>query len=133
MEIPILRNKQDLLESGSYRVRVGEWYRTESALGSHVFVRFDVLEKGLAHHCIKAWVDAELTGGERPSQLYSWISALEFDGEALPDGYSLETATLLLREALAEVEFVDEHPLFYNQITRLCPLNGTAGRHAEAP
>jgi hypothetical protein len=74
-----------------------------------------------------------LTGDERPSQLYSWISALEFDGEALPDGYSLDTATLLLREALAEVEFVDEHPLFYNRITRLSPLNGTAGRHAGAP
>jgi hypothetical protein len=49
----------------------------------------------------KERVDAELRGGERPLQLYSWISALEFDGGPLPEGYSLETASLLLRKAWA--------------------------------
>jgi hypothetical protein len=39
----------------------------------------------------------------------------------------------LLREALAEVEFVDEHPLFYNRIVRLSPLGDPAAGDAEAP
>jgi len=127
MEIPMLPTRHNLLESGSYRVKVGEWTIMESIFGRHVVIRFDVLEKGLAHRCVTMCADAELTGGERPSQLYSWISALVFGGEALPEGYSLKTVSLLLREALAQIERIDDGGLSYNRIVQLSPLHG-AGR-----
>jgi hypothetical protein len=88
-------------------------------------------------------VDAELVGGEQPSQLYSWISALEFGGEALAEGYRLETASLLLREACAVIEAVDDEGVLYNRIARLSPLRGAlapaqpcgpgGGRDTETP
>ena len=84
-----------LLEPGVYRVRVGECHIIEDHLGTWVVIRFDLLERGQAQRSIKAWTNAELIGGERPSQLYSWISALDFGGEALPEGFGLESATLL--------------------------------------
>jgi hypothetical protein len=87
-------------------------------------MQFDVVEKGPAQRSMTACVDADLTGGEHPSQLYSWISALEFDGKALPEGYSLERACLLLREAWATIEAVREGPLLYNRILGLSPLRG---------
>ena len=124
MEIPMLRSRHTLLPSGAYHVRVGEWYKMESVLGIHMVMQFDVVEKGPAQRSMTACVDADLTGGEHPSQLYSWISALEFDGKALPEGYSLERACLLLREAWATIEAVREGPLLYNRILGLSPLRG---------
>jgi hypothetical protein len=103
---------------------VGEWYKTECAFGIHMAMRFDVVEKGPAQRSMTVWVDADLTGGAYPSQLYSWISALEFDGKALPEGYSLKKACPLLREAWATIEAFEEGPLLYNRILRLSPFRG---------
>ena len=131
MEIPMLPTRHNLLESGSYRVKVGEWYTMDSIFGRHVVIRFDVLEKGPAHRCATLCVDAELTGGERPSQLYSYVSALVFGGEALPQGYSLKTVGLLLREALAQIERIDDGGLSYNRIARLSPFKDKGEKQWE--
>jgi len=124
MEIPMIQTRHNLLEPGAYHVKVGEWTIMESIFGCHVVMRLDLVEEGLTHRSVTVCVDAELTGGEEPSQLYSWISALVFAGEALPEAYTLETASLLLREAWAGIEVVDDEGVLYNRIARLSPLRG---------
>jgi len=133
MEIPMLPTRHNLLESGSYRVKVGECHIIEDRLGTWVVIGFDLMEKGLSPRSVKAWTNAELIGGERPSPLYSWISALEFGGEALPEEYSLETASLLLREAWAVIEVVDDGGLPYNRIARLSPCRIEQWHHEDTP
>jgi hypothetical protein len=49
-----------------------------------------------------------LSGGKRPSKLYSWTSALLFGGKPLPEGYDLDTDELLDRGALAMIEVVEK-------------------------
>jgi hypothetical protein len=44
---------------------------------------------------------------------------LVFGGEALPEGYGLEKASLLLREVWAVIEVVDDEGLLYNHIATL--------------
>jgi hypothetical protein len=127
METAKSQTRCNLLKPGAYRVRMGECHIIEDRLGTWVVIRFDLLEKGLAHRSIKAWTNAELIGGERPSELYSWISALEFGGEALPEGYSLEKADLLLRKAWAVIAVIDGDGVPYNRVVQLLPLRG-AGR-----
>ena len=122
MEIPMIQTRHNPLEPGAYHVKVGEWTIMESIFGRHVVMRLGLVEEGLPHRSVTACVDAELTGGEEPSQLYSWISALVFGGEALPKAYSLEAASLLLREAWAVIEAVDDEGLLYNRIARLSPF-----------
>ena len=34
MEIPMLPTRHNLLESGSYRVKVGEWYTMDSSISA---------------------------------------------------------------------------------------------------
>ena len=118
------RTKRVLLKSGLYRVRVGRWATVETPFNTCVEFRFDLRDKGLKRYCIEASVNAELIGGEQPSQLYSWISALVFDGKALPEGYTLRTASLLLREAWAAIALIDNTGLPHNRIVRLYPLRG---------
>ena len=122
MEIPMIRTRHNLLEPSPYRVKVGEWTIMDSIFGRQVVIRFGLVEEGLTHRCVNTCVDAELVGGEAPSQLYSWIAALVFGGEALPKAYSLEAASLLLREAWAVIEAVDDEGLLYNRIARLSPF-----------
>jgi hypothetical protein len=76
-------------------------------------------------------VEAVLIGGERRSTLYSWISALVFHGKPLPEGSTLNTASLLLREALAGIALIDRDGLLYNRIFCLYPLRGPAGADAQ--
>jgi hypothetical protein len=63
-----------------------------------------------------------LSGGKRPSKLYSWTSALLFGGKPLPEGYDLDTDELLGREALALVEVVEKDGVSYNRIAQLLPV-----------
>jgi len=70
-----------------------------------------------------------LSGGKPSSKLYSWTSALVFGGEALPEGYGLETASLLLREAWAVIEVVDDEGVLYNRIAQLFPLRAIRLAH----
>jgi hypothetical protein len=115
------------LEPGVYRVTVAEWYILETPFGTSVVMRFErPKKKGWLRPSIKVWVDADLTGGERPSRLYSWISALAFDGGPLPEGYSLETASLLLRKARAVIDVVERDGVRCNRIVRLLPLLNSA-------
>jgi hypothetical protein len=131
MEIFMLKSRRALVESGAYHVKVGEWYEMESELGTHVVIRFDLVDEGPMQRSVVACVDAELTGGKEPSQLYSWISALLFGGKPLPEGYSLRTDSPLLREAWLEIEAFHEGPLHYNRIIRLSPLRDEAGDDAR--
>jgi hypothetical protein len=90
---------------------------------------FDVLDEEFAGRCVpkglrKAWAAAKLSGGRRPSKLYSWTSALLFAGKPLPDGYDLDTDALRNREALAVVEVIDRDGVLYNRIAQLFPLRG---------
>jgi hypothetical protein len=127
MATAIRKNRRKPLEPGIYHVEVSEWYLYESCFGMQVTMRFHLLEEGLTNRYIHAVTDFDLTGGERPSQLYSWISALVFGGEALPIGYSLTAASPLSRQAWAEIEMDDDESPLYNRIVRLSPLRG-AGR-----
>jgi len=73
----------------------------------------------------------DLSGLERPDRShYSWISVLEFDGQPLPEGYSLETASLLLREAWAVIDVVERDGVRCNRIVQLLPawLTGALDR-----
>ena len=124
MGTKISRTKRVLLEPGVYRVRVGRWVTVETPFNTYVEFRFDLRDKGLKRYCIEASVNAELIGGEQPSELYSWISALVFGGKALPEGYTLRTASLLLREAWAAIALIDNNSLSHNRIVRLYPLRG---------
>jgi hypothetical protein len=130
MEIPMLRNRPALLEPGNYHVRVGDCYIMDGIFGREVVLRFDLLEKGLTDLSLDEWTEAALIGGRQPSRLYSWISAMVFDGKPLPAGYRLRTASLLLREALAGIALVDYDRLLYNRILCLYPLR--AAKETEA-
>ena len=145
------------LEPGVYRVTVAEWYTLETPFGTSVVIRFErPKKKGWLRPSIKVTVDPELTGGERPSRLYSWISALVFDGGplprrppfvfgsgfcgapprcafqrgrrrgGLPEGYSLHTTSLLLRKARAVIDVVERDGVRYNRIVQLLPLLNSA-------
>ena len=95
--------------------------------GPQVVMRFDVLDEEFAGRCVKAWAAAKLSGGRRPSKLYSWTSALLFAGKPLPDGYDLDTDALRGREATALVEVIDRDGVLYNRVAQLFPSRG-AGR-----
>jgi hypothetical protein len=126
MDISKLVRKHNLFEPGHYCVKVAYWYLLESSFGRHVGIRFDVVEERPTNRFIEENVDAVLTGGERPSRLYRFISALVFDGKPLPEGYSLETASLLHREASAAVALIDRDGLLFNRIAWLSPLQDSA-------
>jgi hypothetical protein len=95
-------------------------------------MRFDVLDEEFAGRCIKAWAAAKLSGGRRPSKLYSWTSALLFAGKPLPDGYDLDTDALRNREALALVEVVEKNGVLYDRIVQLFPLRRAERRGGDA-
>ena len=54
MEIPMLRNRPDLLEPGNYRVKVGDCCIMDGMFGREVVMRFDLLDEGFAGRCVKA-------------------------------------------------------------------------------
>jgi hypothetical protein len=120
----IPQTKYDVLEPGTYRVRLGAVAVEDGIYGTQVVMRFDVLDEEYAGRCIKAWAAAKLSGGRRPSKLYSWTSALLFAGKPLPDDYDLDTDALRNREALALVEVVERDGVSYNRVVQLFPLHG---------
>ena len=76
----------------------------------------------------------DLSGLSRPDRShYSWISALEFDGQPLPEGYSLETASLLLREAWAVIDVVERDGVRCNRIVQLLPLQSNHSPNPQIP
>jgi len=123
----IPQTKDDVMAPGTYHVRLGAVAVEDGVYGAQVVMRFDVLDEEFAGRCIKAWAAAKLSGGRRPSKLYSWTSALLFGGMPLPDDYDLDTDALRKREAVAVVEVVERDGVLYNRIVQLFPLRG-AGR-----
>jgi hypothetical protein len=121
----IPQTKYDVLPPGTYRVRLGAVAVEDGIYGTQVVMRFDVLDDEFAGRCVKAWAAAKLSGGRRPSKLYSWTSALLFAGKPLPEGYDLDTDALRNREAWAVVEVIDRDCVLYNRIAQLFPLRGT--------
>jgi len=71
----IPQTRYDVLEPGTYRVRLGAVAVEDGSYGTQVAMRFDLLDEGFAGRCVKAWAAAKLSGGKRPSKLYSWASA----------------------------------------------------------
>jgi hypothetical protein len=126
----IPQTKYHVLPPGTYRVRLGAVAVEDGIYGTQVVMRFDVLDEEFAGRCIKAWAAAKLSGGRRPSKLYSWTSALLFGGKPLPDGYDLNTDALRNREAWALVEVIDRDGMLYNRITQLFPCR-IEQRHSE--
>jgi hypothetical protein len=122
----IPQTKYDALAPGTYRVKLGAVAVEDGIYGTQVVMRFDVLDDGFRGRFIpkglrKAWAAAKLSGGRRPSKLYSWTSALLFAGKPLPDGYDLDTDALRNREAWALVEAIDRDGVLYNRIAQLFP------------
>jgi len=122
----IPQTKHDVLGPGTYRVRLSAVAVEDGIYDTQVVMRFDVLDEEFAGGWVKAWAAAKLSGGRRPSKLYSWTSALLFAGKPLPEGYDLDTDALRNREALAVVEVVEKEGLFYNRIVQLFPLRAAA-------
>jgi hypothetical protein len=129
----IPQTKYDVLPPGTYRVRLGALAVEDGIYGKQVVMRFDVLDEEFAGRCIKAWAAAKLTGGRRPSKLYSWTSALLFGGMPLPDDYDLDTDALRKREALAMVEIVERDGVLYNRIAQLFPLRAARANPSPNP
>jgi hypothetical protein len=127
----IPQTKVDVLAPGTYRVRLGAVAIEDGIYGTQVVMRFDVLDEEFAGRCVKAWAAAKLSGGRRPSKLYTWTSALLFGGKALPADYDLDTDALRKREALAVVEIIERDGVFYNRIVQLFPLRGSERREEE--
>ena len=117
----------EVLAPGMYRAKVGAVAVEDGIYGPQVALRFDLLDVGvdgpsITHRFIQAWAKAKLSGGKRPSKLYSWTSALLFAGKALPEEYDLDTDALLGREALALVEVTEKDGMSTNRIVQLLPL-----------
>ena len=112
----------EVLAPGMYRAKVGAVAVEDGTYGQQVALRFDLLDDGLTDRFVKAWATAKLSGGKRPSKLYSWASALLFAGRALPEEYDLDTDALLGREALALVEVTEKDGMSTNRIVQLFPL-----------
>jgi hypothetical protein len=133
----IPQTKHEVLEPGTYRAKVGAVAVEDGTYGPQVALRFDLLDDGgdgpsVTHRFIQAWAKAKLSGGKRPSKLYSWTSALLFAGKALPEQYDLDTDALLDREALALVEVTEKDGMSYNRIVQLLPLRA-ARKQPDAP
>ena len=128
----IPQTRYEVLEPGAYRAKVGAVAVEDGTYGKQVALRFDLLDEGFTHRFIQAWAKAKLSGGKRPSKLYSWTSALLFGGKALPEEYDLDTDALLDREALALVEVTEKDGMSYNRIVQLLPLRA-ARRQPEPP
>jgi len=126
----IPQTKYDVLPPGTYRVRVGAVAVEDGIYGTQIAMRFDVLDQEFTGRSIKAWAAAKLSGGRRPSKLYSWTSALLFGGMPLPDDYDLDTDALRNREAWAVVDVIDRDGVLYNRIAQLFPLRGLG--HGDA-
>jgi hypothetical protein len=127
----IPQTKYDVLAPGTYRVRLGAVAVEDGIYGTQVVMRFDVLDEGFAGLSVKAWAAAKLSGGRRPSKLYTWTSALLFAGKPLPEGYDLDTDALRNREAWAVVEVIDRDGVLYNRVVQLFPLRAAAPQAAE--
>ena len=133
----IPQTKYEVLEPGVYRAKVGAVTVEDGTYGQQVALRFDLLDVGvdgpsITHRFIQAWAKAKLSGGKRPSKLYSWTSALLFAGKALPEEYDLDTDALLDREALARVEVTEKDGMSTNRIVQLLPLRA-AKKQPEPP
>jgi hypothetical protein len=125
----IPQTKYDVLPPGTYRVRLGAVAVEDGIYGAQVVMRFDVLDDEFAGRCVKAWAAAKLSGGRRPSKLYSWTSALLFGGMPLPDEYDLDTDALRNSVAWAVVEVIDRDGVLYNRIAQLFPLRALRTAH----
>lgn len=133
----IPQTRYEVLEPGAYRAKVGAVAVEDGTYGKQVALRFDLLDEGvdgptLSDRFIQAWAKAKLSGGKRPSKLYSWTSALLFAGKALPEAYDLDTDALLDREALALVEVIEKDGMTYNRIVQLLPLRAVR-KQPDAP
>jgi hypothetical protein len=132
----IPQTKADVLPPGTYRVRLGAGAVEDGIYGTQVVMRFDVLDEEYAGRCVpkglrKAWAAAKLSGGRRPSKLYSWTSALLFGGMPMPDDYDLDSHALRNREAWAVVDVIDRDGVLYNRIAQLFQLRGLGHGNAE--
>lgn len=126
------------LEPGTYRARLGAAVVEDGDFGQQVAMRWDLLDEGFEDRFLRAWASAKLSGGKRPSKLYTWTSVLLFGGKPLPEGYDLDLDTLLDREALLVVETVQKDGIDRNRVTQLLPLRqakaaAPAPRPAPAP
>lgn len=130
----IEQTKFESLEPGTYRARIGAVTLEESEYGSsgqQVALRFDLLDEGLTDRSIRAWANPKLTGGKKPSKLYTWCSILLFGGKPLPEGWSLDLDELIDRETLLVVEVKPDTG--YNRITQLLPLRRSGPTRPAPP
>ena len=94
----------EVFEDGMYRAKLAVAALEDSEYGTQVAVRFDLTEQGFEDKSIRAWASAKLSGGKRPSKLYTWTSALLFGGKPLPEGFDLDIDHLVGRETLLVLE-----------------------------
>ncbi len=123
----IEQTKFAALEAGTYRGRLASAVIEHSEYtdsGEQIALRFDLLEPELAGRSIRAWANPKLTGGKKPSKLYTWCSVLLFGGGPLPPNFSLDLDDLLGREALLVVEVKADTG--YNRIVQLLPVRRSA-------
>jgi hypothetical protein len=123
MGTKITQSKFEALEAGTYRARLSAAVMEHSEYsdsGEQVAMRFDLLEPGLEDRSVRAWANPKLTGGKKPSKLYTWCSIILFGGKPLPDDFELDLDDLLDREVRVVVEVKPDTG--YNRILQLLPV-----------
>ena len=112
----------EVFEAGMYRGVLAAAALEDSEFGTQVAVRFDLTEPGFEGKSVRAWASAKLSGGKRPSKLYTWTSALLFSGRPLPEGFDLDIDHLVGRETLVVLDVVQKDGLDRNRVAQLLPL-----------
>ena len=119
----------EVFEAGMYRAKLAAAALEDSEYGTQVAVRFDLTEQGFEGKSIRAWASAKLSGGKRPSKLYTWTAALLFGGKPLPEGFDLDIDNLIGRETLLVLDVIQKDGIDRNRVAQLLPLR----RNAPAP
>jgi hypothetical protein len=115
-----------------YRAKLAAAALEDSEYGTQVAVRFDLTEQGFEGKSIRAWASAKLSGGKRPSKLYTWTSALLFGGKPLPEGFDLDIDNLIGRETLLVLDVIQKDGIDRNRVAQLLPLRRNGSTPAPA-
>jgi len=120
----------EALEPGVYRAQLTAAAFETGEYGEQLAMRWDFTEPGYEGRSIRMWANPKLTGGKKPSKLYTLCSVLVFGGKQLPEGWKLDVDTLLDREARLVIETKPDTG--FNRIAQVLPIR-TAKAAAPAP
>lgn len=119
----------EALEPGVYRAQLTAAAFEDGQYGEQLALRWDFTEPGFEGRSIRMWANPKLTGGKKPSKLYTICSMLLFGGKQLPEGWTLDVDTLLDREARLVIE--TRQDTGFNRIAQVLPIR--TAKAAPAP